>query len=147
MDTLNPALRRVRAKGVRGFRCEHAVQLPARVGGGNEGVADLDAALMGQPPAALRRGGRAHGGIRRAVAPVLHAVARNSATAGEPDLSALVVLSDTGLPGRLNGQVVDPQDRRARTAWLAELGPIGQRGQRGSAKAVGRVAQQVPVLT
>ncbi len=78
---------------------------------------------------------------------MLHAVARNSATAGEPDLSALVALSDTGPPGRLNGQVVDPQDRRARTAWLAELRPIGQRGQRGSAKAVGRVAQQVPVLT
>ncbi len=62
-----------------------------------------------------------HGGVARAVAPVLNAVARDCATAGEPDLSALVVLSDTGLPGRLNGELVDP---KARTARLAELGRI-----------------------
>ncbi len=62
-----------------------------------------------------------YGGIPRAVAPVLNAVARDCAAAGEPDLSALVVLSETGLPGRLNGEVVDPQDPRSRSAWLAEL--------------------------
>ncbi|MDP9443751.1 MAG: hypothetical protein M3P83_05135 [Actinomycetota bacterium] len=62
-----------------------------------------------------------YGGVPRAVAPVLNAVARDCASAGEPDLSALVVLADTGLPGRLNGEVVDPQDSGARTAWQAEL--------------------------
>jgi hypothetical protein len=62
-----------------------------------------------------------YGGIARAVAPVLNAVARDCAAAGEPDLSALVVLSSIGLPGRLNGQALDPQDSSARSAWLAEL--------------------------
>ena len=62
-----------------------------------------------------------YGGIARAVAPVLNSVARDCAQAGEPDLSALVVLSDSGLPGRLNGAVLDRQDPMARTAWLAEL--------------------------
>ncbi len=62
-----------------------------------------------------------YGGIPRAVAPVLNAVARDCAAAGEPDLSALVVLADTGLPGRLNGEVLDPDDPRARTAWQAEV--------------------------
>lgn len=65
-----------------------------------------------------------YGGIARAVAPVLNAVARDCAEAGEPDLSALVVLSDTGLPGRLKGQVVDPQDPRAHAAWCSELARI-----------------------
>lgn len=65
-----------------------------------------------------------YGGIPRAVAPVLNAVARDCAAAGEPDLSSLVVLSETGLPGRLNGEVVDPQDPEARTAWLAELARV-----------------------
>ncbi len=55
---------------------------------------------------------------------MLNAVARDCASAGEPDLSALVVLSDTGLPGRLNGEVVDPQDPHSRTAWLQELARI-----------------------
>ena len=62
-----------------------------------------------------------YGGIARAVAPVLNSVARDCAVAGEPDLSALVVLADTALPGRLNGAVLDPQDPTARTAWQAEL--------------------------
>lgn len=62
-----------------------------------------------------------YGGVARAVAPVLNAVARDCDHAGEPDLSALVVLADSGLPGRLNGEVVDPQDPGARSAWLAEL--------------------------
>ncbi len=62
-----------------------------------------------------------YGGVARAVAPVLNSVARDCARAGEPDLSALVVLVDTGLPGRLNGQVLDPSDARARIAWQTEL--------------------------
>ena len=62
-----------------------------------------------------------YGGIARAVAPVLNAVARDCARAGEPDLSALVVLDSTGLPGRLNGEVLDSQDPRTRTEWQMEL--------------------------
>ncbi len=62
-----------------------------------------------------------YGGIARAVAPVLNCVARDCTPAGEPDLCALVVLADTGLPGRLNSQVLDPSDLGARTAWRAEL--------------------------
>lgn len=62
-----------------------------------------------------------YGGIARAVAPVLNSVARDCLQAGEPDLSALVVLSDTGLPGRLDGAVLEPEDPMARAAWLAEL--------------------------
>lgn len=62
-----------------------------------------------------------YGGIARAVAPVLNSVARDCARAGEPDLPALVVLADTGLPGRLNGQVLDPQSPTARAGWRAEL--------------------------
>jgi hypothetical protein len=65
-----------------------------------------------------------YGGIARAVAPVLNAVARDCAAAGEPDLSALVVLADTGLPGRLNGEILDPQDPQARVSWQTELGRI-----------------------
>lgn len=41
-----------------------------------------------------------YGGIARAVAPVLNSVARDCGDAGEPDLSALVVLADSGPPGR-----------------------------------------------
>jgi hypothetical protein len=52
---------------------------------------------------------------------VLDSVARDCARAGEPDLSALVVLADTGLPGRLDGQVLDPQDPSVRSAWRVEL--------------------------
>jgi hypothetical protein len=56
------------------------------------------------------------------VAPVsLNAVARDCARAGGPDLSALVVLADSGPPGWLDGEVMDPHDPRARTAWCAEL--------------------------
>jgi hypothetical protein len=32
-----------------------------------------------------------------------------------------VVLADTGLPGRLNGQVLDPSDPGVRNAWQTEL--------------------------
>jgi hypothetical protein len=84
-------------------------------------------AVRHRPDSELPRYGevaQVYGGIPRAVAPVLNAVARDCARAGEPDLSALVVLSDTGLPGRLNGEVVDPQDPRVRTAWQGELNRI-----------------------
>lgn len=69
-----------------------------------------------------------YGGIPRAVAPVLNAVARDCAEAGEPDLSALVVLESTGLPGRLGGQVVDPADPRSRALWRDELTRIRSYG-------------------
>ena len=62
-----------------------------------------------------------YGGNARAVAPVLNAVARDCGKAGEPDLSALVVLSSTGLPGRLDGLEVDPRDRKTLAAWQTEL--------------------------
>lgn len=62
-----------------------------------------------------------YGGIARAVAPVLNAVARDCELAGEPDLSTLVVLSGTGLPGRLHGRVVDPEDVNVRPEWRKEL--------------------------
>ncbi len=69
-------------------------------------------AVRDRPDSELPRYGEVaevYGGIPRAVAPVLNAVARDCAAAGEPDSSALVVLSDTGLPGRLNGEVLDPK--------------------------------------
>ena len=64
------------------------------------------------------------GGIARAVAPVLNSVARQCEERGEPDLSAVVVLSGTGLPGMLDGRPVDPGGPRARTSWQSELGRI-----------------------
>ena len=65
-----------------------------------------------------------YGGIARAVAPVLNRIAADCAAAGEPDLSALVVLDSTGLPGSLHGQPLVPTDTGARTAWLDELDQI-----------------------
>ncbi len=62
-----------------------------------------------------------YGGIARAVAPVLNSIARDCARNNEPDLSALVVLTQTGLPGRLNGNIVDPDDRRVLSVWQTEL--------------------------
>ena len=61
------------------------------------------------------------GGIAQGVAPVLNSVARDCVKAGEPDLSALVVLAGSGLLGRLDGEVVDPDDRRVLVAWQVEL--------------------------
>jgi hypothetical protein len=61
------------------------------------------------------------GGIARAVAPVLNSVAKECEECGEPDLSAVVVLSGTGLPGMLHGRPLDPDDASARTRWQAEL--------------------------
>ena len=55
-------------------------------------------------------------------------LAKDCAQAGEPDLLAVVVLSKTGLPGRLNGEVLDPQDATAFTAWQAELQRIRHHG-------------------
>ncbi len=80
--------------------------------------------VQDRPEAQMPRYGEVadvYGGIARAVAPVLNSVARDCARAGEPDLSALVVLADTGLPGRLNGEVLDPTKAGARAAWQAEL--------------------------
>ncbi len=48
-------------------------------------------------------------------------MARDCVKAGEPHLSALVVLAGSRLPGRLNGAVVDPNDRRVLVAWQVEL--------------------------
>ena len=87
-------------------------------------VRDFLISIRGRPDDLLPRYGEVadvYGGIARAVAPALNSVARDCAAAVEPDLSALVVLADTGLPGRLNGALLDPQSPGARTAWLAEL--------------------------
>lgn len=62
-----------------------------------------------------------YGGIAQGVAPVLNSIARECLRAGEPDLSALVVLAGSGLPGRLHGEVVDPASPSARPRWLVEL--------------------------
>lgn len=62
-----------------------------------------------------------YGGVARAVAPVLNSIARDCARDSEPNLSALVVLTATGLPGRLKGQVVEPNERHVLVAWQAEL--------------------------
>ncbi len=59
--------------------------------------------------------------VARAVAPVLNSIARDCARRGEPDLSALVVLTQTVLPGRPNGDVVDPDDRGLLVRWQGEL--------------------------
>ena len=83
-------------------------------------VRDFLISVRGRPTGLLPRYGEVadvYGGIARAVAPVLNSVARDCAVAGEPDLSALVVLSDTGLPGRLNSEVLDPADPTAHAAW------------------------------
>lgn len=61
------------------------------------------------------------GGIARAVAPVLNSVASECEQRGVPDLSAVVVLGGTGLPGMLHGQPLDAGDATARTRWQAEL--------------------------
>ncbi len=61
------------------------------------------------------------GGVARAVAPVLNSVAKECEDRGEPDLSALVVLSLSGLPGMLGGQPVDPTDPSVRERWRSEL--------------------------
>ena len=87
-------------------------------------VRDFLISVRGRPDDLLPRYGEVadvYGGIARAVAPVLNSVARDCAVAGEPDLSAPVVLESAGFAGRLNGVVVEPQDPRAQTAWLAEL--------------------------
>ena len=94
-------------------------------------VRDFLISVRGRPDDLLPRYGEVadvYGGVARAVAYVLNSVARDCAVAGEPDLSALVVLADTGLPGRLNGEVLDPQDATAFTAWQAELQRIRHHG-------------------
>ncbi len=61
------------------------------------------------------------GGVARAVAPVLNSIAKQCQDRGEPDLSALVVLSGSGLPGMLGGHPVDHSDPTVRERWRNEL--------------------------
>ncbi len=61
------------------------------------------------------------GTVPRAVAPVLNSVYRECEERGEPDLSSLVVMSDSGLPGMLDGQPVDPSHPTVRARWRDEL--------------------------
>lgn len=77
-----------------------------------------------RPDAELPRYGEvaaSYGGIPRAVAPVLNSIAKECAERGEPDLSAVVVLESSGLPGMLAGEPLDPHDSSARARWHAEL--------------------------
>ena len=61
-----------------------------------------------------------YSGIARAAGPVLNSIKRACDSAGEPDLSALVVDRTTGLPGRFRGQRVEAREvNEAR--WLDEL--------------------------
>jgi hypothetical protein len=64
-----------------------------------------------------------YGGIARAVGPVLNSIARDCESAGEPDLTALVVDSRTGLPGTFLGQPVAAGTARE-ARWRAELARI-----------------------
>ena len=61
------------------------------------------------------------GGIARAVAPVLNSVAKQCQERGEPDLSVLVVLQGSGLPGMLGGRPVDVGDPTVEQRWRDEL--------------------------
>ena len=63
----------------------------------------------------------ATGGIARAVAPVVNSIAEQCQDPGEPDLSVLVVLSGSGLPGMLGGRPVDASDPTVRERWHTEL--------------------------
>ena len=65
-----------------------------------------------------------YGGIARGVAPVLNTIASECAKNGEPDLSALVVDDQSGLPGQLKGEVLDPADPHVRRVWQDELARI-----------------------
>ena len=61
------------------------------------------------------------GTVPRAVAPVLNSVYRECDERGEPDLSSLVVMSYSGLPGMLDGRPVDPGDPTVRDRWRDDL--------------------------
>jgi len=67
-----------------------------------------------------------YGGIARGAAPVLNSIARNCATQGEPDLSVLVVRSQTALPGMVDGHPVEPDNPASIQRWHAELTRVRQ---------------------
>ncbi len=103
----------------------------------------------GQRPAALRQGGRGLWRHPSWVAPVLKAVAGDCADAAEPDLSALVVLRTPACRGGSTAWSSTRRTRgRGRRGWPSWVASVSaDNAARGSTKAVGRVAQQVPVLT
>ena len=82
-------------------------------GGGNEGGPDLCEAPAGHSPCRATARWRSSTAASRALW-------RGHSTRPH-GVSDLVVLSDTGLLRRFKGEVVDRQDPRARSAWLAEL--------------------------
>ena len=49
--------------------------------------------------------------------PVLNSIALACANNGEPDLSAVVVNGDTGVPGAVGGQAYDPDNPAHALAW------------------------------
>ena len=61
-----------------------------------------------------------YGGIARAAGPVLNSVRRDCTTAGEPDLSALVVDKRTRLPGTFLGEPVEA-GHASEARWRTEL--------------------------
>ena len=62
-----------------------------------------------------------YGGIARAAAPVLNSIARDCAAQGQPDLSVLVVRSETGLPGMVDGYPVESDNPASVQRWHSEL--------------------------
>ncbi len=66
------------------------------------------------------------GGVARAVAPVLNSIAKQCENRGEPDLSALVVLSGSGLPGDARG-AAGRSERPERPGALAQRAAAGAR--------------------
>ena len=61
-----------------------------------------------------------YGGIARAAGQVLNSIKRGCDTAGEPDLSALVVKGMTGLPGMFGGKPVGAGGANE-ARWIDEL--------------------------
>lgn len=62
-----------------------------------------------------------YGGIPRGAAPVLNSIARDCAAQGAPDLSVLVVGSESGLPGMLAGCPVESDNPASIQPWHSEL--------------------------
>ena len=67
-----------------------------------------------------------YGGIARAAAPVLNSIARDCAAQGQPDLSVLVVRSETALPGMVDGHHVEHENPASIQRWHAELTRVRQ---------------------
>lgn len=57
---------------------------------------------------------------------MLNSIARDCAAQGEPDLSVLVVRSETGLPGMVDGYPVESGDPASLQRWHAELRRVRQ---------------------